>query len=315
LPIGCGNCLDLRRPAYPLNVDQLTEKPPTADGRPRPDGVPPTLRTIRLQPTRGFSRVLSPSELWRFRELAVQIAARDITVRYRQTVLGALWAILQPLATVVVFSIFFGKLANLHSEGHPYPLFSLAGLVPWTFFANALLLGSDSLVGNSALVAKTYFPRIFIPLGVLAAGIVDLTIATVILLVTALAYGTTLSADLLVVPLLVVAAFAGALGVSSALAAANVRFRDVRYVVPFAVQLWLFLTPVVYPVTLVPSAWRNLTAVNPMVGVVEGFRWAVLGGAPAPTTLMIISAGSAAVLFVLGLAYFDRVERRFADLM
>jgi lipopolysaccharide transport system permease protein len=296
-------------------VDQLTEKPLETGVDPRSDSVRPATETIRLQPTRGFSRVLSPGELWRFRELALQIALRDITVRYRQTVLGAAWAVLQPLATMVVFSIFFGKLAHLPSEGHSYALFSLSGLVPWTFFANGLLLGSDSLVANSALVAKTYFPRIFIPLGVLAANLVDLAIACVILLVVVVAYGTTLSTTLLVVPLLVVIALAAALGVGSALAAANVRYRDVRYVVPFGVQLWLFLTPVVYPISLVPAPWQTVAALNPMVGVVEGFRWAVLGGTAAPLTLMFVSAAAAAVLLVAGLAYFDRVERSFADVM
>jgi lipopolysaccharide transport system permease protein len=296
-------------------VDELAAKPPTANRGPRPDSTRSEARTIRLQPTHGFSRVLSPAELWRFRELALQIAVRDITVRYRQTVLGALWAVLQPLATMVVFSIFFGNLAHLNSEGHAYALFSLAGLVPWTFFANAVQLGSDSLVGNSALVAKVYFPRIFIPLGVLAASVVDLAIATVILLVVAAAYGTTLSASLLVIPLLVFIAFSAALGVSSALAAANVRYRDVRYVVPFAVQLWLFLTPVVYSITLIPANWRTVAAINPMVGVVEGFRWAVLGGIAAPTKLIAISAASAIVLVLAGLGYFDRVERSFADVM
>lgn len=291
-----------------------TETTPPSRERDREGEQQPIATTIRLQPTHGFSRVLSPSELWRYRELALQIAARDITVRYRQTVLGALWAVLQPVATMVVFSIFFGKLAHLPSEGRPYALFSLAGLVPWTFFANALLLGSDSLVSNSMLVSKTYFPRIFIPAGVLVAGLVDLAVAIVILVVVVLVYGTVPSAAVLVLPLLVLIAFAAALGVSSALAALNVRFRDVRYVVPFAVQMWLFLTPVAYPITLLHAPWRTLAALNPMVGVVEGFRWAVLG-TPAPWSLIGVSAATAAVVLVAGLAYFDRVERGFADLM
>lgn len=275
----------------------------------------PSASTVRLAPTRGFSRVLSPSELWRYREVAVQIAARDVTVRYRQTVLGALWAILQPVATMVVFSLFFGKLAHIPSEGRSYPVFSLAALVPWTFFANALLLGSDSLVSNAMLVSKTYFPRIFIPAGVLVAGLVDLAIAIVILLIVAAAYGTAFSVTLLVLPLLILIAFAGALGVSSALAALNVRYRDVRYVVPFAVQMWLFLTPVAYPITLLHGPWRTIAAINPMVGVVEGFRWAVLGASHAPWSLIAVSAGSAALLLIAGLAYFDRVERTFADVL
>jgi lipopolysaccharide transport system permease protein len=271
--------------------------------------------TVRLQPTHGFGRVLSPSELWRYREVALQIAARDVTVRYRQTALGAMWAVLQPVATMVVFSIFFGRLAHLPSEGRAYPLFSLAGLVPWTFFANALLLGSDSLVSNSTLVSKTYFPRIFIPAGVLAAGLVDLAIGIAILLVVAAVYGTVFSATLLVLPLLALIAFAAALGVSSALAAVNVRYRDVRYVVPFAVQMWLFLTPVAYPITLLHAPWRTFAALNPMVGVVEGFRWAVLGTANAPWSSIAISTASAVILLLAGLAYFDRVERSFADLL
>lgn len=272
-------------------------------------------RTIRLQPTRGFSRVLSPNELWRYRDVGLQIAVRDITVRYRQTALGAAWAILQPVATMIVFTIFFGHLAHISSEGQPYALFSLAGLVPWTFFANALSLGSDSLTANSMLVAKTYFPRIFIPTGVLIAGLVDLAIATVILLIVVVVYGLSLSPRLLILPVLTVIAFTAALGLSSALAALNVRYRDVRYVVPFAVQIWLFLTPIAYPITLLHEPWRTVVAINPMVGVVEGFRWATLGSTREPWGLIGISAASALILFVAGLAYFDRVERSFADLM
>jgi lipopolysaccharide transport system permease protein len=272
-------------------------------------------RTIRLQPTHGFSRVLSPKELWRYRDVGLQIAVRDITVRYRQTALGAAWAILQPVATMIVFTIFFGHLAHISSEGQPYALFSLAGLVPWTFFANALSLGSDSLTANSMLVAKTYFPRIFIPTGVLIAGLVDLAIATIILLIVVVVYGLSLSPRLLIVPVLTVIAFTAALGLSSALAALNVRYRDVRYVVPFAVQIWLFLTPIAYPITLLHQPWRTVVAINPMVGVVEGFRWATLGSTREPWVLIGISAASAFILFVAGLAYFDRVERSFADLM
>jgi lipopolysaccharide transport system permease protein len=275
--------------------------------------VESTPETIRLQPTRGFSRVLAPKELWRYRDLAGQIALRDITVRYRQTLLGGAWAVLQPIGFMVVFSLFFGNLAGVASNGLPYPLFSLAALVPWTFFANALLLGSDSLVANSALVSKIYFPRIFMPAGILVAGCVDLAISLVILLAIVLIWGLTPSLAILSLPLLIVIAAAAALGTSTALSAINVRFRDVRYVIPFAIQLWLFATPVVYPSSLLDEPWRTLSAINPMVGVVEGFRWATLGSGNAPWDLIGISAVSAAVLFFAGLAYFDRVERRFAD--
>ena len=275
--------------------------------------VPPRPETIRLQPTTGFSRVLSPHELWRYRELAAQIALRDVTVRYRQTALGAAWAVLQPVGFMVVFSLFFGQVAGVSSNGLPYPLFSLAALVPWSFFANALLLGSDSLVANSALVSKIYFPRIFIPAGVVAAGFVDLAISLVILFAVVLIWGFVPGPGVLLLPALVLVAAAAALGVCSALSAVNVRYRDVRYVVPFAIQMWLFATPVAYPSSLISEPWRTLTAINPMVGVVEGFRWAALGSQSAPWALMGISALSAVLLLVGGLAYFDRVERGFAD--
>lgn len=278
-----------------------------------PAEAPAAPETIRLGPTRGFSRVLSPRELWRYRDLALQIAARDVTIRYRQTALGALWAVLQPVAFMVVFSLFFGGLAGVSSDGLPYPLFSLAALVPWTFFAGALLVGSESLVSNHELVSKIYFPRIFLPAGVVAAGLVDLGISLVILFVIVLAWGVVPSVAVLFVPVLIVMTIAAALGVSAALSAVNVKYRDVRYIVPFAIQMWLFLTPVAYSSTLISEPWRTLSAINPMVGVVEGFRWATLDTANAPWALIAVSAASAALILLGGLAYFDRTERSFAD--
>lgn len=271
------------------------------------------METIRLQPTRGFSRVLAPRELWRYRDLAGQIALRDITVRYRQTLLGGAWAVLQPIGLMVVFSLIFGNVAEISSNGLPYPLFSLSALVPWTFFSNAILLGSDSLVANSALVSKIYFPRIFMPAGILVAGCVDMAISLVILMAIVLIWGFVPSPAILSLPLLIAIAIAAALGVSTALSAINVRYRDVRYVVPFAVQFWLFISPVVYPSSSLSEPWRTLSAINPMVGVIEGFRWATLGTGNAPWDLIGISAVSALVLLLAGLAYFDRVERSFAD--
>jgi lipopolysaccharide transport system permease protein len=273
----------------------------------------PAAQTIRLEPTKGFSRVLAPRELWRYRDLALQIAVRDITVRYRQTMLGGAWAVLQPIGFMVVFSIFFGEVAGISSDGLPYPLFSLAALVPWTFFSNVVLLGSDSLVANSALVSKIYFPRIFMPLGIVAAGFVDLAISFVILVVVAAIYGYVPSVEVVAIPLLVAIATAAALGISAALSATNVRYRDVRYVVPFAIQMLLFASPIAYPSSLLAEPWRTISAINPMVGVVEGFRWAVLGTPAAPWSLIGVSTASAVVLLLGGLAYFDRVERRFAD--
>lgn len=293
-------------------LEQLTSSRSHAD---RTAVARPVAETIRLQPTRGFSRTLSPRELWRYRDLALQIAARDVTVRYRQTALGVAWVVLQPVLTMVVFTIFFGHLAHVSSEGISYPLFSLAGLVPWTFFANALLLGSISLVTNTALVSKIYFPRIFIPGGVVAAGLVDLAVALVILFVIDLIAGTVPPIAILALPLLIAVLVATALGVAAALAAVNVRYRDVRYAVPFTVQLWLFATPVAYPSTLLHAPWRTVSALNPMVGVVEGFRWAMLGKPHAPWALIGVSAASAAIILAAGLAYFDRVERGFADVV
>lgn len=278
-----------------------------------PSDLSPRAETTRLQATSGFSRVLSPHELWRYRDLAFQIAARDVTVRYRQTALGAAWAILQPVGFMVVFSLFFGRVAGVSSDGLPYALFSLAALVPWTYFANGLLLGSESLVSNSALVSKIYFPRIFMPAGVLAAGFVDLSVSLVILFAIVLIYGIVPTVAVLMLPVLVLIMVAAALGVTAGLSAVNVRYRDVRYVIPFAIQMWLFATPVAYPSSLISEPWRTLSAVNPMVGVVEGFRWATLGTADAPWELIGISAVSALVLLIGGLAYFDRVERSFAD--
>lgn len=277
--------------------------------------LPRRIETVRIERTKGFSRLLSPRELWRYRDVALQIATRDVKVRYRQTALGAAWAVLQPVGTMVVFALFFGHLAHVSSEGVSYALFSLAGLVPWTYFSTALLLGADSLVTNGPLVSKVYFPRIFIPAGVIAAGVVDLSIAFVILLVVVAASGTGLSVTLLALPLFVVVMIAAAFGVTVALSAINVRYRDVRYVVPFATQLWLFATPIAYPITLIHGHWRTVAAINPMTGVVEGFRWAVLGTPVAPWTLIAVSAASAGLLLAGGLAYFDRVERRFADII
>lgn len=292
-------------------MEQLTSSKPAekADDRPRPV-------TVRLEATRGFSRVLSPRELWRYRDLAMQLIVRDITLRYRQTALGAAWAILQPLAFMAIFAVFFGRYAGIPSEGGvPYALFALAALVPWMYFSNALLLGAESLLLHTELVAKIYFPRIFMPFAVVGAGLVDLAVAFAITLAIILVYGIVPSLAILALPLIVVVMMATALGASAGLAAVNVRYRDVRYVVPFAVQMWFFLTPIVYPSSLLHEPLRTISAVNPMVGVVQMFRWAVLDiGAPS-WTMIGISFASAAIIFVGGLAYFDRVERSFADII
>jgi lipopolysaccharide transport system permease protein len=292
-------------------MEQLTASEPAlpAASESKPD-------TIRLEPTSGFGRVLSPRELWRYRDLAFQIAARDVTIRYRQTAFGAAWAILQPVAFMVVFTFVFGQAAGISTGSDvPYALFSLTALVPWMFFANSFLLSSESLVLNQALIAKIYFPRIFIPAGVVAAGCVDFTISLSLLLAIILVYGIVPPISILVLPLLIAIAIATVLGAGTALSAVNVRYRDVRYVIPFASQIWLFITPVVYPNSSLSQPLRTLSAINPMVGVVEGFRWALLGSGSAPWELIGISAAAAAVLLFVGLTYFDRVERSFADLI
>ncbi len=273
------------------------------------------MTTVRLEATHGIRRLVGPADLWRYRDVAVQMAVRDIKVRYRQTILGAAWAVLQPIGTMVVFTIFFGHVAKISSQGVPYWQFSLAGAVPWAFFSNSLLLGSDSVARNSALVSKIYFPRIFIPTAALVAGLLDLAIAVAILLGAVLVAGVDLSARILVLPLLVLIMFVGALGITAGLSAVNVRYRDVRYIVPFAVQIWLFATPIAYPSTLLGSPWRTLVALNPMAGIVEGFRWSVLGTSASPWNMIGLSALSSIVLLAAGLFYFGRVERTFADLV
>lgn len=290
-----------------------TEKPLPASGEEQHDSREAV--TIRLEKTSGFSRVLSPRELWLYRDLALQIALRDITLRYRQTALGAAWAILQPVALMIVFALFFGRVAGVSSDGLPYALFALVALVPWSFFSSSLLLGSESLVLHTELVSKIYFPRIFMPMGVIAAGFVDLAISMVIMIAVVLIYGITPGVGILMLPVLIVMAAAAALGASALLSAVNVRYRDVRYVVPFAVQMWLFITPIAYPSSLISQPWRTLSAVNPMVGVVEGFRWAVLDTSTVPWAQMGVSAVAAVVFLLVGLAYFDRVERTFADVI
>jgi lipopolysaccharide transport system permease protein len=292
-------------------MSQLTATKPTDEAA--LESPPP--ETIRLEATSGFGRVLAPRELWRFRDLAFQIAARDVTIRYRQTSFGAAWAILQPLAFMAVFTLIFGRFAGIDSDGLPYWIFSLAALVPWMFFANAFLLSSESLVMNQALISKIYFPRIFIPAGVVAAGCVDFGISLVILLAIVLIYGIVPPLAILALPLLIAIAVMTALGAGAGLSAINVRYRDVRYVVPFATQLWFFITPIVYANSALSEPLRTLSAINPMVGVIEGFRWAVLGNGSAPWDLIGVSFAAAAVLLFIGLSYFDRVERSFADLI
>ena len=269
--------------------------------------------TTIIEPTQGW-RCFNLRELWRYRELLWVLTERDIKVRYRQTVLGVAWAIIQPVLLMVVFSVFFGRLAKMPADGLPYSIFVFAGLLPWTFFANAVSSSAASLVGSANLVSKVYFPRLIIPLASVGGGLVDLGIATVVLLAMMLGYGLGWSVNLFAAPLLIAGVIFIALGVGVWLSALNVAYRDFRYVVPFLIQFWMFATPVVYPASLAPEQWRWLLFLNPMAGFVEGFRSAFLGR-PFDWRAIGISLVAAFVVFVLGIVYFEKVERRFADII
>lgn len=271
-------------------------------------------RTVVIRPGRGWVP-LRLRELWEYRELLYFLTWRDIKVRYKQTALGAAWAVIQPFFTMVVFSVFFGRLARLPSEGVPYPIFTYCALVPWTYFATALTQSSNSLVDHARLITKIYFPRILVPAAAILAGLVDLAIAFVVLVGMLLWYGVVPTLAVLLLPLFAFLAALTAFAVGLWLSALNVRYRDVKYTIPFLVQFWLFLTPVAYSSTLVPERWRPLYALNPMTGVVEGFRWALLGRRDAPGPMLAVSTATVVLLLVGGLFYFRRMEQRFADVV
>ena len=272
------------------------------------------LPKIVIEPSRGWFS-LHLNELWQYRELLYFLAWRDIKVRYKQTVLGAAWAILQPFFTMVVFTLFFGKLAKVPSEGVPYPVFSYAGLLPWTFFAQAMNQSSDSLVGNAHLITKVYFPRLAVPLSATLAPFVDFCIAFMVLIGMMFYYQIFPTGTLVWLPAFLLLAFATSLGVGLWLSALNVQYRDVRYTVPFLTQLWLFATPVIYPSSAVHGPWRIILGLNPMTGVVEGFRWALLGIGAAPGGMIYTSMGVTFLLIITGAIYFKRMEKTFADIV
>ena len=254
-------------------------------------------------------------ELWTQRELVYFLTWRDVKVRYKQTLFGVAWAIIQPLATMLVFSLFFGRLAKVPSEGVPYPLFALAALVPWTFFSNGLTQSASSVVLNQNLVTKVYFPRLAIPLATVLAGALDFVLAFVLLLVFLIAYGVAPTADWLCIVPISLLAFAATLGVGMWLAALNVLYRDVRFAVPFLAQLWLFATPIAYPSSLLGEPWRTVYSLNPMVAVADGFRWALLG-TPAPSGASVAASCAVALLLVVsGALFFRRTEQSFADVV
>ena len=272
------------------------------------------LPVLFIRPSKGWI-ALKLGELWEYRELLYFLTWRDVKVRYKQTVLGAAWAIIQPLFTMVIFSFFFGKLARMPSDGIPYPIFSYAALVPWQFFANGLSASSNSLVGSANLIKKVYFPRLVIPISSVLSGGVDFCLAFLVLLGMILAYGIVPTWNMVWLPLLLLLALVTALGAGLWLTAMNVQFRDVRYAVPFLIQAWMYATPIAYPSSLLDEPWRTLYGLNPMVGVVEGFRWALLGADTAPGPVVLVSAVVAVGLLVSGAFYFRRMEKTFADVV
>ncbi len=267
-----------------------------------------------IRPSRGWVG-LNLGELWRYRELIYFLVWRDIKVRYKQTVLGAAWAILQPFLTMVVFSIFFGELAGMPSGDVPYPIFSYTALLPWQLLEGGISKAGASLVASRNLVTKVYFPRMSVPLAPVVAGLVDFALAFVVLLAMMIYYGMRPTSAVWTLPLFLLLALVTALGAGLWLAALNVSYRDVGYVIPFLVRVWFFLTPITYAISIVPARYLLLYALNPMVGVVEGFRWAMLGSAAPPPELILPSVGVAVLLLVSGAVYFRRMERTFADIV
>jgi lipopolysaccharide transport system permease protein len=276
--------------------------------------IPSTGVHTHIEPSKAWI-ALDLNSIWAYRELLYFLVWRDVKVRYKQTLLGALWAILQPFLTMVVFSIFFGRLAGVPSDGLPYPVFTYAALLPWQLFSYALNESGNSLVANQRLITKIYFPRLVIPISAVLAGLVDFAIAFIVLIGLMAYYDIYPTLAILALPFFILLAVATALAVGLWLSALMVEYRDVRYVIPFLTQFWFFLTPIAYPSSLVPEWLRPLYALNPMVGVVEGFRWALLGTDIQIGVLTLVSLLVAALLLIGGLIYFRRMERTFADVI
>jgi lipopolysaccharide transport system permease protein len=271
------------------------------------------LPTFSIDPPTGWASI-GLRELWDYRELLYFLTWRDVKVRYKQTALGAAWAIIQPLFMMLVFSLFFGRLAKIPSDNIPYPIFTFCALLPWQLFAHALTESSNSLVANERLITKVYFPRLVVPIAAVLGGLVDFAVAFVILLVMMLYYGIVPTGAIVALPGFILLAVMTALAVGLWLSALNVKYRDVRYTINFLIQFWLFATPIAYPSSLVPERWRPLYGLNPMAGVVEGFRWALLGSRP-PGAMLAVSVGVVVLLLVGGLYYFRRMEQQFADVV
>ena len=268
--------------------------------------------TVRIEPPRG-SFELRLREVWQYRELLYFFVWRDVKIRYKQTAIGVLWVVLQPVLTMLAFTLFFGRLAKLPSQGLPYPVFYFAALVPWTYFSYALQMATNVVVDNQRLITKVYFPRLILPISAVLSGLVDFAIGFVVLAIFTLAYSIHPTLAALWLPVLLLLALFTALGVGLWMSALNALYRDVRYVIPFVVQFWMFASPVAYPSTLVPERWRWLYGLNPMAGVIDGFRWAITGRGQAPGLLLLASAGMVAAVVTGGLFFFNRMETSVAD--
>ncbi|MBA3766191.1 MAG: ABC transporter permease [Acidobacteria bacterium] len=272
------------------------------------------LQTLTIDPPSGWASI-GFRELWEYRELLYFLVWRDIKVRYKQTVLGAAWAIIQPFFMMLVFSLFFGRLAKVPSDGIPYPVFVFCALLPWQLFAHSLTESSNSLVANERLITKVYFPRLIVPISAVLGGVVDFAIAFILLLGMMAYYHIIPGRAVFALPLFLLLAVMTALGVGLWLSALNVQYRDVRYTLNFLTQFWLFATPVAYPSSIVPEKWRALYGLNPMVGVVEGFRWALLGKTQSPGAMLAVSVVVVVLMLIGGLYYFRRMEETFADIV
>jgi lipopolysaccharide transport system permease protein len=277
-------------------------------------GQPESLPVLKIRPPKGWTS-LGLKELWEYRELLYFLTWRDVKVRYKQTALGAAWAVIQPFFMMIVFSLFFGKLGGIPSDGIPYPVFAFCALLPWQLFAHALSESSNSLVANERLITKVYFPRLIVPISAVLGGLVDFAIAFVILLGMMAYYGIMPTVMVVTLPLFLLLAVTTALGVGLWLSALNVQYRDVRYTIAFLTQFWLFATPVAYPSSIIPERWRWLYGLNPMAGVVEGFRWALLGKTEGPGVMLAVSILAVILIGIGGLYYFRRMEQTFADVV
>jgi lipopolysaccharide transport system permease protein len=279
-----------------------------------PPDVTPEPQRVRIRPSKGWV-ALNLKDLWVYRELLYFLTWRDIKVRYKQTLLGASWAIIQPFFTMLLFTLFFGKLAHMPSDGIPYPIFAYAGLLPWTFFSNAVTNSGNSLVGSSNLITKVYFPRMIIPGAAVGAGLVDFAIAFIILIVLMIYYGVALTWGIVMLPVLIVLLTLLAIGVGMWTSALNVKYRDIRYALPFVIQLWLFASPVIYPASLMPLKWRWVLALNPLTGIIEGFRSSLLGTNRFDWTALGVSTAFTLGMLVYSAYTFRRMEKVFADVV